>query len=56
MIKQAEQLLDQYREALAAHHTQGHIVRVANYFALVAVAGELASQAQYYRVAIRHSV
>lgn len=44
-IKQAEQLLDQYREALAAHHTQGHIVRVANYFALVAVAGELASQA-----------
>jgi putative DNA primase/helicase len=45
MIKQAEQLLDQYREALAAHHTQGHIVRVANYFALVAVAGELASQA-----------
>lgn len=45
MIKQAEQLLDQYREALAAHHAQGHIVRVANYFALVAVAGELASQA-----------
>ncbi|WP_411690902.1 hypothetical protein [Acinetobacter towneri] len=45
MIKQAEQLLDQYREALAAHHTQGHIVRVANYFALVAVAGELATQA-----------
>lgn len=45
MIKQAEQLLDQYREALASHHTQGHIVRVANYFALVAVAGELASQA-----------
>ena len=45
MIKQAEQLLEQYREALAAHHTQGHIVRVANYFALVAVAGELASQA-----------
>lgn len=44
-IKQAEQLLDQYREALAAHHAQGHIVRVANYFALVAVAGELASQA-----------
>ncbi len=45
MIKQAEQLLDQYREALAANHTQGHIVRVANYFALVAVAGELATQA-----------
>ena len=44
-IKQAEQLLDQYREALASHHTQGHIVRVANYFALVAVAGELATQA-----------
>lgn len=44
-IKQAEQLLEQYREALAAHHTQGHIVRVANYFALAAVAGELATQA-----------
>lgn len=45
VIKQAEQLLEQYREALAANHTQGHIVRVANYFALVAVAGELATQA-----------
>ena len=45
VIKQAEQLLEQYREALAANHAQGHIVRVANYFALVAVAGELATQA-----------
>lgn len=45
VIKQAEQLLEQYREALAANHTQGHIVRVANYFALVAVAGELVTQA-----------
>ena len=44
-IKQAEQLLEQYRGVLAANHTQGHIVRVANYFALVAVAGELATQA-----------
>ena len=45
VIKQAEQLLEQYRGILAANHTQGHIVRVANYFALVAVAGELATQA-----------
>lgn len=44
-IKQAEHLLEQYRGVLAANHTQGHIVRVANYFALVAVAGELATQA-----------
>ena len=55
VIKQAEQLLEQYRDALAANHTQGHIVRVANNFALVAVAGELAT-CQHYRVEIRHSV
>lgn len=41
----ARALLDQYREALAEKHTQGHITRVANYFALVATAGELATQA-----------
>lgn len=44
-IEQAHELLTQYRETLTAQYTQGHIVRVANYFALVAVAGELATQA-----------
>lgn len=41
----AKQLLDQYRKALTESHTQGHIQRVASYFASVAVAGELATQA-----------
>ncbi|MCH4248861.1 MAG: DUF927 domain-containing protein [Acinetobacter populi] len=41
----AKALIDQYSKALTANHTQGHIVRVANYFALVAAAGEMATQA-----------
>ena len=41
----ANRLLDEYRELLSAANTQGHIVRVANSFALVAVAGELATHA-----------
>lgn len=44
-INQAKQLLEQYNLELAAEHKQGHIVRVANAFALIAVAGELATQA-----------
>ena len=45
VISQAKQLLDQYNLELVAEHKQGHIVRVANAFALIAVAGELATQA-----------
>jgi len=44
-IGEAEELLEQYRQALTANQSQGHIVRVANYFALVATAGELATKA-----------
>lgn len=44
-MEQAKQLLNQYRESLVDEHTQGHITRVANYFAVVAVAGEMATQA-----------
>src|SRR5690606_8512639 len=45
-MEQAKQLLNQYRESLVGEHTQGHISRVANYFAVVAVAGELATHAK----------
>lgn len=45
VISQAKQLLEQYNLELVAEHQQGHIVRVANAFALIAVAGELATQA-----------
>lgn len=45
VISQAKQLLAQYNLELVAEHKQGHIVRVANAFALIAVAGELATQA-----------
>lgn len=44
-INQAKQLLDKYNLELIAEHKQGHIVRVANAFALIAAAGELATQA-----------
>lgn len=44
-IGEAEKLLEQYRKALTVNQSQGHIVRVANYFALVATAGELATKA-----------
>lgn len=44
-IQQAKAIFDQYQSELTAHHTQGHINRVASSFALVAVAGELATQA-----------
>lgn len=45
VISQAKQLLEQYHLELIAEHKQGHIVRVANAFALIAVSGELATQA-----------
>ena len=45
-MEQAKQLLNQYRESLIGEHTQGHISRVANYFAMVATAGEMATQAK----------
>lgn len=44
-MDEARELLDQYRQALTVNQAQGHIVRVANYFALVATAGELATKA-----------
>ena len=44
-IDTAKQLLERYNLELIAEHTQGHIVRVANAFALIATAGELATQA-----------
>ncbi len=44
-ISEARELLEQYRQALTLNQSQGHIVRVANYFALVATAGELATRA-----------
>ena len=44
-VGEAMELLEQYRQALTANQSQGHIVRVANYFALVATAGELATKA-----------
>ncbi|TDM63997.1 helicase [Acinetobacter sp. KU 011TH] len=45
IIKQARQLWEQYREPLIDGHSEGHIIRVANTFALIATAGELATQA-----------
>ncbi|WP_174493912.1 DUF927 domain-containing protein [Acinetobacter sp. Marseille-Q1623] len=45
VMQQAKQLLEQYHRELVTEHNQGHIVRVANAFALIAVAGELATQA-----------
>lgn len=44
-IATAKQLLEQYNTELIEEHKQGHIVRVANAFALIATAGELATQA-----------
>ncbi len=44
-IQQAKALFEQYQTKLTSNHTQGHINRVASSFALVAVAGELATQA-----------
>lgn len=44
-IDTAKRLLEQYNLELVAEHKQGHIVRVANAFALIATAGELATQA-----------
>ena len=44
-MDEARELLDQYRQVLTVNQSQGHIVRLANYFALVATAGELATKA-----------
>lgn len=45
VISDAKKLLEQYNLELITKHTQGHISRVANALALIAVAGELATQA-----------
>lgn len=45
IMDDARDLLEAYREVLTESNTQGHITRVANYFALVATAGELATKA-----------
>lgn len=45
VMNHARQLLEQYNLELVVEHKQGHIVRVANAFAVIAVAGELATQA-----------
>ena len=45
IMSEAIELLSQYRNALCLDHSQGHIQRVASYFALVATAGELATRA-----------
>lgn len=45
IIAEATELLNQYRDALSVNQVQGHIKRVASYFAIVATAGELASKA-----------
>lgn len=42
---EARELLELYRQNLTINQSQGHIVRVANYFALVATAGEMATKA-----------
>lgn len=39
----ANNLLNEYAQMLIGKHKQGHIIRVANYFALVAVSGEMAT-------------
>ena len=45
VVSDAKKLLEQYNLELTEKHTQGHISRVANALALIAVAGELATQA-----------
>jgi uncharacterized protein (DUF927 family) len=45
VTKQAKQLLKQYQHDLSSSYPEGHIQRVANSFAIIAVAGELATQA-----------
>ena len=45
ILSTAKKLLNEYRELLLATNAKGHITRVANSFALVAVAGELATKA-----------
>lgn len=45
IINKAKKLLEQYHAELIMNHKQGHIVRVANAFAVIAAAGELATQA-----------
>ena len=45
ILSAAKKLLGEYRELLLATNAKGHITRVANSFALVAVAGELATKA-----------
>lgn len=44
-IAEIKCLFDQYTGLLTAQHKQGHIVRVASYFALLAAAGEAATKA-----------
>lgn len=44
-MSEAREFSEQYRKVLTMNQSQGHIVRVANYFALVATAGELATRA-----------
>lgn len=39
----ANNLLNEYAQMLIGQYKQGHIIRVANYFALVAVSGEMAT-------------
>lgn len=45
VIEIANKLLDEYSRALIANFSEGHIIRVAKSFAMVAVAGEIATQA-----------
>lgn len=45
IIKKAQQLYLQYKDKITPHNAQGHIARVAARFALVAVAGEMATHA-----------
>ncbi|MFV5347922.1 DUF927 domain-containing protein [uncultured Acinetobacter sp.] len=42
---EAQILFDEYSKLLISDYKEGHIIRVANSFALIAVAGELATQA-----------
>lgn len=45
IIELAKSLFVEYSEKLIGNHRQGHVIRVANSFSLIAVAGELATQA-----------
>ena len=45
ITEKANSLLQEYAQALIGANKEGHIIRVANYFALLAVAGELATVA-----------